>query len=191
MSMPAPRATVWTPEMVRALPEDGKRYELIDGQLIVTPAPRSRHQRMAKQLFLRLNAYVEQHGLGELLWPPADIGLDDRSIVQPDLFVLPAEHAHPALEWADVTALVLAIEILSPSTARHDRGVKRDYYQRHRVPEYWIVDLDACLVERWRPGVEWPEVMRQRLAWQPDPAVPPLQVDLTALFAAVLGDPER
>jgi Uma2 family endonuclease len=177
--------------MVRDLPDDGKRYELIDGELIVTPAPRSRHQRMAKRIYGALDPYIQQHGIGELLWPPADIGLDDRSIVQPDLFVLPPELSRPSVEWVDVTALLLAIEILSPSTARYDRGVKRDYYQRHHVPEYWIVDLDARLVERWRPDVEWPEVRRERLAWRPDPAVPPLEVDLAALFVAALGEPER
>ncbi|MEJ7809933.1 MAG: Uma2 family endonuclease [Gemmatimonadaceae bacterium] len=186
--MPAPRATVWTPEAVRALPDDGKRYELIDGELIVTPAPVPRHQRMARELFVVINPYVVRHGLGELLWSPADISLDPDSIVQPDLFVVPAREAGLIREWSDVRALLLAIEILSPSTARFDRGVKRDYFQRRRVPEYWVIDLDARLIERWRPDGQQPDVARDRLIWQPSSTVAPLDLDVRALFAAAVGD---
>ena len=61
-------------------------------------------------------------------------------------------------------------------------------FQRAGVPEYWIVDLDARLVERWRPGDERPEVLTERLRWQPDAATPPLEIDLSAFFAQVVGD---
>ena len=79
----------------------------------------------------------------------------------------------------------LAVEILSPSTARLDRQVKRRLYQRQGVPEYWIVDIDARLVERWRPADDRPEILTERLTWQPDPARPALGVDLGAYFAAL------
>ena len=77
--------------------------------------------------------------------------------------------------------------ILSPSTARADRHVKRRLYQRERVPEYWIVDVDARLIERWRPEDERPEILAEQLEWRPDPAHPPLTIDLPAYFRDVTG----
>ena len=84
--------------------------------------------------------------------------------------------------------LLLAIEVLSPSTARADRTVKRLLFQRTGVPEYWIVDLDARLVERWRPGDDRPEVLAETLRWQADPTTAPLEIDLPQFFARVNGD---
>ena len=83
---------------------------------------------------------------------------------------------------------MLAIEILSPDTARPDRRVKRRLYQRERVPEYWIVDVDAGLVDRWRPDTDCPEVLAESLSWQPDPAHAPLVLDLPLFFASVKGE---
>lgn len=185
MSVPAPRPIDWTPERVRLLPDDGHRYELVAGQLLVTPAPQPAHQRVLMALIERLLPYVKQSGAGELLTSPADISLDAESIVQPDLFVLPPGERR-SRDWADVGTLRLAVEIISPASARHDRGVKRDHYQRHGVPEYWVVDPDARLVERWRPGDDHPEVARGSLAWAPAAGIPPLVVDLRALFADAL-----
>lgn len=76
--------------------------------------------------------------------------------------------------------------MLSPSTARYDREVKRRLYQREGVPEYWIVDLDARSIERWRPSDEAPEVFRETLVWHPRGAGEPLAIDLLALFARAL-----
>lgn len=87
--------------------------------------------------------------------------------------------------WAEVRTPLLVIEVLSPSTARHDRLVKRSFYQRQGVPEYWIVDLDASLVERWRPADARPEILTDRLEWQPDPGGEPMVIDLAALFAEI------
>lgn len=179
----------WTADMVRALPDDGKRYEVVDGELLVTPAPRSPHQRALSRLFRLLDQYVNQHGIGELLWSPADLELDNRNMVQPDLFVLPLPADLSAPEWPRLPSVRLAIEVLSPSTARHDRFTKRRLYQRAGVPEYWIVDLDARSVERWRPEDERAELVGDVLTWQPDPAPPPLAINLSAYFAGVLGAP--
>ena len=88
---------------------------------------------------------------------------------------------------ADVAGLVLAIEILSPSTARYDRVVKRRFYQRAGVGEYWIVDLNARLVERWQPGQGSPEILAERLVWAPSGATEPLELALEPLFAAIGG----
>ena len=84
--------------------------------------------------------------------------------------------------------LLLAVEVLSPSTARADRDVKRRLYQAQGVPEYWIVDLDARLVERWRPDDEPPEIITDRIEWQVDPALPALMIELPALFREIWGD---
>jgi Uma2 family endonuclease len=85
-----------------------------------------------------------------------------------------------------ITTLLLAIEVLSPSTAPADRFVKRRRYQRHGISEYWIVDLDSRLVERWRPGDERPEILHERLTWQPSESSPAFELDLAAFFAEIL-----
>lgn len=177
----------WTAAELRAIPDDLKRYEIIDGELFVTPAPSLNHQGLSKRFFLAIHSYVETHQIGDAVYAPADVEFADDTVIQPDVFVLPLFQGKPPLRWEDVGHLLLAIEILSPSTARVDRTVKRRRYQRERVPEYWIVDGDARLVERWRPEDDRPEILSDRLAWQPDPAFPALIIDLPNLFAGGLG----
>jgi Uma2 family endonuclease len=109
-------------------------------------------------------------------------------ILQPDLFVLPASLRPQFSTWSEVTSLLLAVEILSPSTARYDRIVKRRRYQRAGTPEYWIVDPDARVIERWRPTDERPEVASEILEWRPVPDTPALLLDLPALFAEAWGE---
>ena len=84
--------------------------------------------------------------------------------------------------------MLLAVEVLSPSTARADRTVKRRLFQRVGVPEYWIVDVAAWLVERWRPGEDRPEILTETLSWHPAPAGGgrPLVIDLAQLFSEIL-----
>ncbi|MGH7531053.1 MAG: Uma2 family endonuclease [Gemmatimonadales bacterium] len=176
----------WTAARVRELPDDGNRYEVVDGELLLTPAPSLAHQRAVGELFALLRSYCQTTGVGEAVTSPADIEFDLRTLVQPDVFVVPLEHGRRPEHWTDIHGLVLAIEVLSPSTARADRTVKRRRYQRAGLPEYWIVDLDARLVERWRPGDERPEVLTERLVWQPEAAAAPLGIDLPKLFARVL-----
>jgi Uma2 family endonuclease len=190
MHMPA-SARRWTADEVRALTEESRhwpRYELIDGELLVTPAPRPVHQIAAVELTRKLADYVEREGLGLTLLPPADIELDAGTIVQPDVFVVPANDAAPLLDWRQVRALLLAVEIISPGTARRDRETKRVFYQRTRVAEYWVVDLDARRLERWWPGDEEPEVVREWLDWRPLEYRPPFQLDLKVFFRRVFGE---
>jgi Uma2 family endonuclease len=179
--------THWTAAAVRDLPDDGQRYELVDGELVVTPAPSWIHQRVAAALFHRIHGWLASTRVGVILFSPADIALGEDEILQPDLFVVPPGEHGPIRDWTDVTRLLLAIEILSPSTARFDRLLKRRRYQRAGVPEYWIVDPDARLVERWRPEDTRPEVVGEILTWQPDPGQPALETDLVALFSEVWG----
>jgi Uma2 family endonuclease len=187
--MPELAARYWTAEDVRALPEDGKRYECIDGELLVTPAPRGLHQCALADLFAVLHSYVREHRVGDLMWSPADIEVVPGTLVQPDLYI-PRNRDYPKRirEWSDVVGLLLAVEVLSPSTARYDRIVKRRFYQRAGVEEYWIVDLDARLIERWRPRDTGPEILTEHLQWTPTGAPVPFELDLKAYFAALLDD---
>lgn len=178
----------WTAAQVRELPDDGKRYEVVDGELLVTPAPRYDHQRAVGALYIALHGYLSSMRMGEVVMSPADIEFDPATLVQPDVFVVPLNDGRRPKTWADIRGLLLAIEVLSPSTARADRTTKRRRYQRAGVPEYWVVDLDARLVERWRPEDERPEVLTDRLAWQPDPSAPPFELDLPRFFAQALAE---
>lgn len=186
MGMPQP-ADRWTAELVRSLPEDGQRYELISGILVVTPAPRWTHQRVVAALHLRLHEWLEAHPELEVVFSPADIALGEDEILQPDLFVVRNRPGQPAREWSDVRELALVIEVLSPSTAHYDHHLKRKRYQRAGVPEYWIVDGDARQIERWRPGDDTPEVLTDRITWQPSEHGPMHQLELARFFRELAG----
>jgi Uma2 family endonuclease len=188
MGMPE-QATRWTAAMVRALPDDGNRYEVVDGELLMTPSPSWPHQRAVRELLLELAPYVRLQAIGELLPSPADIELDPHGLVQPDLFVQGLVSGRLPAGWNVGAPLLLAIEVLSPSTARADRTVKRRRFQRARVPEYWIVDPDARVIERWRPDDERPEILSDRIVWHPEGATQPLTIELAPLFARILDAP--
>lgn len=177
----------WTATELATLPDDGNRYEIIDGELLVTPAPAWKHQELVHELGFRLSAYLRPLGLARVIQAPADIELADDTVVEPDLFVVPLVGGRGPERWSDVRRLLLAVEVLSPSTARVDRTIKRTRYQRAGFPEYWIVDGASRVVERWRPADERPEVLTERITWHPDGAAEPLAIDLAALFSEVLG----
>lgn len=185
MGMPAQK-TEWTAAMARALPDDGKRYEVLDGELFVTPAPSLSHQNAVTRLWARLDPYVRSHSLGIALVSPADIEFSPRRLVQPDVFVAPLTASGKPRNWHDISSLLLAVEILSPSTARADRQGKRRIYQAEGVQEYWIVDLDARVVERWRPADDRPEIATDVIIWRPRSDAQPLSIELDAFFAEVL-----
>lgn len=187
MSMPMPSTTrFWTVDEVRALPDDGNRYELIDGALCVTPAPMPRHQRAVARLTYRLEAYAQSVGRLFVFPAPNEVVYGPRVLVEPDIMVVSSGGGPLPARWEDVGPLLLAVEVLSPSTARVDRTSKRRLYQREGVPEYWVVDLDSRLVERWRPDDERPEILDARLVLQPHGATEPLVIDLPELFREIL-----
>jgi len=177
----------WTVDRALALPSDGNRYEVLDGELFVTPTPSWNHQTILASLYDHLIGYVRGNQLGWLRWSPADIVFSPRRLLQPDLFVVPWRDGGPPREWSDVSTLLLAIEVLSPSTARADRHRKRVIYQDQGVSEYWIVDGDARLVERWRPSDARPEICVDTLEWQPRTALAPLRIDVSRLFDDATG----
>ncbi len=171
MGMPAVERR-WTADDVRALTREDTpwpRYELLDGELLVTPAPRVAHQVAAVELCRLLADFLQSEPLGLALMSPSDIELRPGTIMQPDVFVVPANTkvAGEMMEWSDVRSLLLAIEVVSPSSARNDRVLKRDFYLDNGVLEYWIVDLDARVFECWRPGQQTPALHRDRVEWAP------------------------
>lgn len=182
--MGMPDVARWTRAQVLALPDDGKKYELIDGELIVTRTPRVRHQEGVMELFRLLDPWVRAHGIGKCYCVPGDLEIEPGQVNEPDLFVVPPGPRHE--RWEDFPVPLLVIEVVSPSTARYDRVLKRRFYQRAGVPEYWIVDLDARLAERWRPTDDRPEVVHQVLSWQPLAGGPALELDLPDFFARVM-----
>ena len=177
----------WTSADLREIPDDRHRYEIIDGELFVTPAPSLRHQELSARIFMSIRRYLEVNKFGHVVYAPADVLLADDTVVEPDLFVIPLAGGKPPQRWEDAGRLLLAIEILSPSTARVDRTVKRLRYQREGVPEYWIVDGDARVVERWRPEDKRPEIVIDQLEWQAEQSLPPLIIDLRVLFNDGVG----
>ena len=186
MAMPARlQDTEWTVERALALPDDGARHEVLDGEHFVTPAPSWRHQAVVEVLQPKLREYVARHRLGWAKHSPADIVFSPRRLVQPDIFVVPWRDGGTPRGWSEVKSLLLAVEVLSPSTARADRHRKRVIYQSERVPEYWIVDADARLVERWRPDDDRPEIILDELAWRPREDAEPFRLPLGPFFEEV------
>ncbi len=187
MAMPALADHRWTVAEVQALPDDPlHRTECVDGVLLVSPAPRTLHQSAVLVLAVLLEPLVRQAGVGAVFVAPSDWVLDPHTLVQPDVYVTPLfdgrrprtddERGHP----------VLFIEVLSPGTARFDRVVKRERYLRAGI-EYWIVDLDSRLFERWLPGEDRPTIHAVELVWTPAGASAPLVIALEPFFTEVLG----
>ena len=140
-------------EDVERMPDDGNRYESIGGRLYVTPAPAIRHQRVSKRLQSALVGLLEETGHGEVFHAQLLVefpGTGDR--VQPDLLFVSDERRGIITEKAVKGAPDLVVEILSPSTAHRDRGIKLDLYARRGVREYWIVDPVRDVVDVWRFG---------------------------------------
>jgi Uma2 family endonuclease len=125
---------------ILATPNDGKRYELVDGDLLVNPAPNPLHQRISHQLLKQLDAYFEQRKLGEVFYSPIDVILTPHDVFEPDLVVV-AEVGHITQRGIERPPL-LAVEIFSPSTRRVDRGLKFRRYAELGIPHYWLVDPD-------------------------------------------------
>jgi Uma2 family endonuclease len=178
----------WTVDDLEELPNDGSRYEIIDGELFVTPAPTWAHQRAAALLWSLLAEYLKREPVGGPLIAPADVPFSRTSSVQPDVFVVPLVDGWPPERFADVRHLLLAAEVLSLSTARSDRVHKRTLYRREGVDEYWIVDLDARTFERSTPADARVEICVDRIEWSPPGASAPLVIDLARYFAEVMLD---
>jgi len=137
-----------------ALPDDGRRYEIHDGELSVTPAPGSTHQVVSSNLNDVLRGHVKRQGRGLVLYAPLDVILSDTTVVQPDLVYLDPARLGLLTERGIEGPPTLVVEILSPSTRLIDRERKLALYARYRVPHYWIVDPAARVLEAYVLGPE-------------------------------------
>jgi Uma2 family endonuclease len=132
------------------LPNDGRRYEILDGELVVSPAASTRHQYVSMQLSIALGTWIRDRRLGVLRAAPTDVMLADTTVVQPDLLFVSTARKATLTSRAVKGPPELVIEILSESTSGHDRGAKLKRYGRYGVARYWIVDIDACTLEVYR-----------------------------------------
>lgn len=123
-----------------ALPDDGRRYEILDGNLYMSPSPQTSHQRVLRQLGYCLHAHVEKHELGEVFLAPYDVVLGDNDIVEPDIIFV--GHANrEIIQKENIRGIPdLVVEILSPTRPTFDTLDKRNVYARCGVPYYWLVD---------------------------------------------------
>ena len=166
MGMPNVQERRWSVDDVWALPDDGNRYETVDGELLVSPAPKVKHQVVAGAVYRALFEWVRQRGIGVTLFAPTDVILDPHTLVQPDVLVLPPIGRDVREGEGAAPAPLLVIEVLSPGTARNDRLKKRPRFQRAGI-ECWLVDIDSQLVERWPPDTDRPEICVESVTWAP------------------------
>jgi Uma2 family endonuclease len=183
MGMAAP--AYYTADMVRAIPDDGNIYEVVHGELLVSPAPRLWHEEVAARLLETVRAYLRQHPVGHAIGSRSDLSWGLRDVlVSPDLFVVPLEEAR-RLDWLTLRTVLLTAEVLSPSSIRADRFTKRRLYQERRVPLYWVIDPEERFAEIWRPEDDLPRIERRALAWAPAGAGAPFTLELGELFRAI------
>lgn len=189
MAMPAIARTDWTVDMLDALPDDGQRYELIDGELFVTPSPGYWHQFVLGELYVRVHAYLRGSSIGRVLFSPSDIRRDDvsRNRVQPDLYVLRLQDGvKPAYPFG-LGDLLLAVEVASPGNPRYDYHTKRTLYLASGVPEYWVVDPEARNISRWQGRDDPGELLSRMITWHPAGMEHDLAIDIEQLFDEALG----
>jgi Uma2 family endonuclease len=189
MAMPIPasiraQGPYYTVDILDRLPDDGNRYEVVYGELLVTPAPAWLHQELVARLHLLVHGYLERFPFGHVVMSPADVRWGNDTGVQPDLFVVPRAVAR-TMDWRQIRELLLVIEVLSPSSRRADRFTKRRRYQDAGVPCYWIVDPGSRAIEAWSPKVDRPQILKHTAIWSPAEAAEPLTVDVERLFRPV------
>lgn len=177
--------TKWTYEEYARLPDDGNRYEVLDGEVLVTPSPGTSHQRTASRLFTQLWEYVRAQGLGEMVWD-LDLLFVSGQYLRPDMMYVPKAERSRLVERGMEGTPGLVVEIVSTSSVRIDRVRKPARYADFGVPEYWAVDPGHKGIWIWefdKAAVE-PRLGTERVVWQPDPAVPPLRLEIPLLFEA-------
>jgi Uma2 family endonuclease len=178
----------WTYAEFERLPQDdGNRYEVIAGELVVSPSPRPKHQRAAVRLTAALEVFTQEHGLGDVYAAPTDVLLADGDYLVPDLVFVRRERAGIVSERAIESAPDLVVEVISPSTALRDRGIKRERYALFGVPLYWVVDVDLRQVEVYRLAespYEPVEIATDTLVWQPVEDGPSLTLSVPHIVGA-------
>jgi Uma2 family endonuclease len=146
-TMPGPVQGHWTHSDYLALPDNGKRYEIVNGVLYMSPSPSIWHQNAVLQLALYIKQYITSHQLGKVFIAPLDVELDFKTVVQPDILVVLNENSSVITDNGIVGAPNLVIEVASPGTTSYDRNQKLNLYERAGIQEYWIVDVMAHTIE--------------------------------------------
>ena len=184
MAMPAlpgiPERTLWTVADLEQLPDDGNRYEILHGELLVTPLPSTGHQGLAARLLVSLAIWCRAH-TGWRFLTPGGVYVSETTWLEPDIAIYPSPE-YLNLTWREMPAPVLVVEVLSPSTRKRDRHRKRPAYLTFGVGEVWLVDEDARTIERWTAASEFPETFHGSITWSPSAALPPLVVTEAELF---------
>ena len=186
MSRPTGASTAWTYSEYARLPDDGNRYEVIDGEVCVTPAHGPPHQEVAANLYIALRAYLDSHGLGKVFWD-VDLLFVSGQFLRPDLLVVPTDALEGVTDRGVERAPSLVVEVLSPHSASIDRVKKPPRYKDFGIPEYWVVDRESRAVEvyRFASGATEPEVVTDVLRWQPDPSAPAMELPVQEVFRGV------
>jgi Uma2 family endonuclease len=170
------------------LPDDGKRYEIIDGELYVNPAPVPRHQWIVLNIASALRSYFKASGGGKAFVAPIDVVFPDDNIVQPDVIAIKTERAGLVGEKNVQGAPNLVVEVLSDGTRRVDEGLKRKLYDRFGVDEYWIVDPELELVKIYRRTAtafeRVAEISREDGGAITTPLLPGFSLDVADVFAS-------
>jgi Uma2 family endonuclease len=180
----------WTYEEYAQLPQPsearGTRFEVIDGELYVTPGPSRRHQRIVTRLSGLLDRFVEENGLGEVLVSPFDVLFAEGDCVEPDIVFVRSDREDILTERGAEGPPDLLVEVLSPSTAGRDRGIKLDRYRLFGVAEYWVIDPDEPTVQVWRLGDGAIEPLAlgpaDTLRWQPLAGGPLREISVAELL---------
>ncbi|MEO8620833.1 MAG: Uma2 family endonuclease [bacterium] len=169
----------WTLDDLNALPDDGNKYEVVRGELFVTPAPTPTHETVCARLSHILSEYVTREKLGLLYHPRAVLQFED-SEVEPDLMVR-REHSGDSSTWSSAPIPSLIVEVFSPTTARRDRNQKRELYMDAGVGEYWMVDPNNrtfITIQRGRENA----VVSGEMTWHPEGAREPLVFAVADVF---------
>ena len=172
----------WTYAEYARLPDDGNRYEVIDGEACVTPAPGPRHQRIAAKFFMLLHGYIRDNRLGEMLWD-VDLLFVSGQFLRPDMVYVPSDARSGVTDRGVESVPGLVVEVLSPHSSRIDRVLKPPRYRDFGVAEYWVVDPGEKSIEVYRlQNTVEPEVHTDALRWQPDPTSPALELKVAEVF---------
>ena len=145
--VPGPRQGQWTYDDYAALPDDGQRYEVMNGVLIMAPAPTPEHQGVSTLLLVYLFQYSQAIGLGKIFAAPLDVELASNRVVQPDILVVLNANLHKIAAKRFIGAPDLVIEIASPGTELYDRLSKYEAYEQAGVSEYWMVNSSDKSIE--------------------------------------------
>ena len=174
----------WTIGDLYSLPDDGNKYEIIRGELFVTPPPTDAHETIAARLHRLLDPYVAANGLGLIYRPRAVVRIADHTEVEPDLMVRQPQDV-PQASWVGAPLPILVVEIASDSTRRRDRMYKRSLYVDEGIEQYWMVDGEDRTVRIVRPGVE-DVTVRESLHWHPAGVAAPLVISLADIFGPAI-----